>query len=290
MAEIGALFVGLVVFGIAGLVGRYGRRQQRRRALVAETPTSAVREIAEEGLVELEGRVVADETFRSPIRGDESVLSAWEIEEWNESGTTDQWETRATGVYAAPFALDDGTGEVRVEIADRVEGEDDGHVDIQLGSINFDQFLSSGVSVDDVLCAFERFPVETTVPPDADPPERIAEFVRGESGIAPQTDSITNLVDVGNKHRERRYYEATIEPGQEVYLLGEVRAKPDATRPLGPGDAVVEPPADDGPLILSDQSEEQLLSDLARYKYAYAVAAVLGAVGVALLLVGVGAV
>lgn len=293
MVNLAALLGGLISLAIAAVVGGYGRRQQRRRALVAGTPTTEVRTLDGEGLVELKGEANAGETFRSPIRGDESVLSAWEIEEWDEGGETEMWETRATGVYAEPFTLDDGTGEVRVEVGDHVVGDPSGFQisDVQLGPIDLDQRFSSGVSVANVLCSFERFPVEMSVPPDADPPERIAEFIQGESGVSPQTDSVTNLVDAGTKHDERRYYEGTIEPGQEIYLLGKAETTADATHPLGPDDVVITPPEnEDDSLIVSDRTEEALVSELGRYRLAYAATAVLGIIGVGLLLVGGGVV
>ncbi len=291
MVNVAALVIGLVVLGIAAIIGRLGRRQQRRRRLVTETPTTEIRSLDSEGLVELNGEVAATETFRSPIRNDESVLSAWEIDEWDESGTTDLWETRATGIYATPFSITDGTGEVRVDVGSHVTGEDGGHFDIELGPIDLDRKLSSGVSVENVLCSLEDFSVETTVPPDAEPPDRIAEFVRGESGLSSQTDSITNVVDIGTKHGERRYYEGTIEPGQEIYLLGEARAASDATYPLGPDDVVIAPPeTGDGSVIVSDRSEDELVSELGAYRLAYAAAAVLGGLGAVLLIVGSGVV
>lgn len=291
MVNVAALVIGIVVLGIAAIIGRLGRRQQRRRRLVTETPTTEIRSLDSEGLVELKGEVAATETFRSPVGNDESVLSAWEIDEWDESGTTDLWETRATGIYATPFSIADGTGEVRVDVGNHVTGEDEGHFDIELGPIDLDRTLSSGVSAENVLCSLEDFSVEATVPPDAEPPDRIAEFVRGESGISSQTDSITNVVDIGTKHGERRYYEGTIEPGQEIYLLGEARAASDATYPLGPDDVVIAPPeTGDGSVIVSDRSEDELVSELGTYRPAYVTAAVLGGIGAVLLTVGSGVV
>lgn len=290
MASTFALFAGVVLLGIGGVVAWYGRGQHQRYRLVTETPTTEILNLREEGPVELEGEVTAEETFRSPIGDEEAVLSAWEIEEWDERGESGMWETRASGVYSRPFAVDDGTGEVRVEVEDHVKGEDDGHFDVQAPGVDVDRKLSSGVSVDGVYCAFEDFPVEVTVPPDRDPPERIAEFVQGEAGVSEQTGSITNFLDAGNKHGERRYYEQTIQPGQEVYLLGEARAAPDATRPLKPEDVVVTQSEDDGHLIVSDQSEASLVEDLGRYRWAYAGAAVMGLTGIALLLFRMGAV
>jgi len=278
-----ALIAGLVLLVAALFLAGYGRRQHRRRSLVTGTPTTELRQLSEEGLVELKGTVASEETFESPIAGDECVASVWEIEEWDERGNSDTWETRASGVTAAPFTLDDRTASVRVDVDDRVRGEYDGRIELSLPGVDVDRLLATGVSVDGVFCALDRFPVETSVSPDRDPPERIAEFVASNADVPGQRDSITNVVDMGTKHGERRYYEQTIAPDQEIYLLGEATATPDATHPLGPDDVVVEPPSGDEPMILSDQSEDELVSEFGRYKWAYAAAAVLGLVGIGLL-------
>jgi len=281
-----ALIAGLVLLVVALFAGVYGRRQHRRQSLVTGTPTTELRQLSEEGLIELKGTVTAEETFESPIGGEECVASVWEIEEWDERGDSEMWETRASGVTAAPFALDDGTDDVRVDVGDHVRGEYDGRIEVSLPGVDVDRLLATGVSVDDVYCAFERFPVELSVPPDGDPPERIERFVAGNADVPGQRDSITNVVDLGTKHGERRYYEQTITPGQEIYLLGEASAVADATHPLGPDDVVVEPHSGEDPMIISDQSEEELASELGRYRWAYAAAGVLGLAGIALVAYG----
>lgn len=289
MANLAGLVIGGVLLVVAGVVGRIGWKQHRRRGLVTETPTTEIRNLQDGGPVELVGEVTAEGTFSSPIRGEEAVLSAWEVEEWDERGKSGMWATLASGVYSRPFSIDDGTGEVRVEVGDHVEGEDGSHFDVQGPGIDIDRKLSTGVSVGDVHAAFDRLPVDVTVSPDRDPPDRITRFVEGESGVSAQTGSITNIVDSGNMHGERRYYEQTIEPGQEIYLLGEATT-PDATYPLGPDDVVVEPPDGDAVMLVSDQSEASLVEDLGRYKLAYAGAAVIGVVGLGVFLFGVGVV
>lgn len=286
-----SLVAGIASLIVAAFAGVYGRRQHRRHAAVDGTETTAVRDIKEESMVELKGTIRAEEPFDAPISGDRSAVAAWEVEEWDEGGSSDMWETRAVGVYAAPFELDDGTGRVRVELGDHVTdaSPDTGIQEIQLGPIDIDRLVSNGVTVDTVLAALEGFGVEISVPPDSDPPERIAAFVEGETEVSPQTDSITNVVDVGTKHGERRYYEGTLAPGDEVYLLGQVTAPESATYPLKPDDAVVRPP-DDGQLIVSDKSEAELAESFSQYKYGYAVAVVAAIVGSVALAVGAGVV
>ena len=283
------LVTGIVLLIIAGFATIYGRRQHRRSALIAATETTDIRDIKEEGVVELKGTIRADEPFDSPIKGKRSTLSAWEVQEWDEGGQSEMWETRATGVYTTPFVLDDGTERVRVNIGDHVSDPSSGTGidEIQVGPIDFDRFLSNGVTVDNVLASLEGFSVGTSVPPDADPPERIKEFTQAEAGVATQTDSITNILDFGNKHGERRYYEGTVNPGDDIYLLGQVRAAQDATYPLKPADVAVTVP-DSGQLIISDKSEDALVDSFSQYKYAYVVAVLTTVTGLAAIVVGSG--
>ncbi|GAA0648198.1 E3 ubiquitin ligase family protein [Salarchaeum japonicum] len=283
--------VGAILLLVAAAAGVYGRRQHRRRALVEATETTAVRDIREEGRVELKGTVRSDSTFDAPIRGDPAVLSAWEVEEWDEGGSSDMWETRAEGVYATPFTLDDGTGNVTIDIGTHVDDTSTGTGidDIQVSAIDVDRFLSTGVTVGDVIAALDDFGVELTVPPDTEPPERITEFVRGETSVATQADSITNVIDIGNAHGERRYYEGTLSPGDDVYVLGHARASETATHPLKPEDVVVEP-IDGETFIVSDKPEDELVETFGRYTYAYAIAAALALAGIAAIAYGAGVV
>lgn len=281
------LVAGVVLFIIAAFAAIYGRRQHRKRALVEDTETTDVRDIKDEGLVELKGTVRADDPTDSPIKGEKSTFSAWEVEEWDERGESEMWQTRATGIYAAPFELDDGTGRVRVDVGDHVSDASSGTGidDIQVGAVDVDRLLSDGVAVDNIHAALDGFSVETSVSPDTDPPERIREFVQGEAAIGTQTDSITNVLDVGTQHGERRYYEGILGPSDDIYLLGQARATEDATHPLKPEDIVVRPP-DNGQFIISDKSEAELTKSFGQYKYAYAGAVAAAVAGVVAIAVG----
>jgi hypothetical protein len=285
------LIVGVVLLLIAVFAAVYGRRQHRRSALIKDTETSNVRDIKKEGTVELKGTVRGDNLFTSPIKGDESVLSAWEVEEWDETGDSGMWKTCATGIYSTPFELDDGTGRVYVDVGDYVNDASTGTGidDIQVGPIDVDRFLSNGVTVDNVLAALKRFSVEISIPPDTEPPERIAEFVQGEAGVGAQTGSITNVLDFGNKHGERRYYEGTLSPGDDIYLLGQARAAENATHPLKPEDVVVTA-SDNNQFVISDKSEDELTESFSQYKYAYAGAIAAAAASIAALAIGAGVV
>ncbi|QLC33192.1 hypothetical protein EFA46_002860 [Halarchaeum sp. CBA1220] len=283
--------VGIALLAVAAFAGVYGRRQHRRSALVRTTETTDVRDVREEGRIELRGTVRAAEPFDSPIRGDPAALAAWEVEEWDERGNSEMWETRAEGVYAAPFALDDGTGRVTVDVGDHVSDVSSGtgiH-EIQVGPIDVDRLTDVGVSADDVLAVLDDFAVGVSVPPDADPPERIADFVRGEAGLAEQSDSITNVLDFGTAHGERRYCEGVLAPGDDVYVLGHARTTEGATHPLKPEDVVVTP-AEGESFIVSDKPASELVEAFGTYRYAYAGAALAAVAGVGALAVGLGVV
>lgn len=246
-------FVGVVLLALSVPVGLYGWRQADRHETVSETPTTEIRQIREPGVVELEGRVRAEETFASPIRQVDCVLAAWAVEEWSESGKHSSWQTVATGVYAAPFDLDDGTDQVRVEVGDHSDAGGLGIVP------DVDDWLGgTGVAVGDVLCEFQRVPKVAQHPPD-DVPEHVRSFVAREPRLDEASGALLDALDFGTQHGERRYYEQVLVPDQEVYLLGYADPDPDSPRPLHPADVTVRPPADgDGELIVSDLSEDEL--------------------------------
>lgn len=279
-----ALLIGLLSLGFATVVGVRARRRHRRHSLVTGTETTDVRAIADEGPVELTGTVRADETFTSPIREETCVLSAWEIEDTD--GT--DWHTRASGVSATPFVLDDGTGEVTVDVGDHVSGESEWTTNVQLGPVDLERSFASGVTVGDVTCSFDRFEPALRVPNGEEPPEHVAAFLRGEDDLS-TGDALSEHLDWFEGHPTRRYFDETVAPGDEVYILGEATAKPDATYPLGPEDVVVGPPAD-GPFLLSTTSEAELVDHLDSYRSLYALAGAFAAAAVAGFVVGAGVV
>lgn len=257
------------LIGVAGVVtgvllSYYGHTRWSVARIVSETPTTSARELSEEGLVELKGDIVpAEETFESPITGaTETVLTGWEVEEWDERGKGARWKTLATGITSRPFYVDDGTGKVLVDPGDHVVSEN-----ALLARERYIDAAGQGVEIDGVTCEFRQFPVGKRVGAEDETPEPIERFVAGEAGISRQSGSITNLIDMGNAHGDRRYYEEPLRAGQEVYVLGEAQASEDATHPLGPDDVVVEPPEDEL-FIVSEVKESALISRAARGKYA----------------------
>lgn len=269
---------GIVLLFLSVSVGVYGWRQAGRHDVVTETPTTDVRQIREPGVVELEGAVRAGETVASPIQRRECVLAAWEVEEYTETGKHSTWKTIATGIYAEPFELDDGTDRVRVEVGTHSAGGDLGllpDVDDWLGG--------TGVAVGDVLCEFRRVPEVAEHSPD-DVPDRLGAFVAREPQVSEASGPLLDVLDVGTQHGDRRYSEQVVVPDQDVYLLGYVDPDPAAPRPLHPEDVTVRPPSDgDGELVLSTLPEDELERRLRLGRLLLPGAVLLAALGAVLL-------
>jgi hypothetical protein len=263
---------------------------------MVEQPTRNVRQVTDPGSVELTGEVVPApehaEPFEAPLSGTQNcVVAGWEVEEWSETGDHSRWTKLADGVESVPFYLDDGTDRVLVDPGSHAtQGGLLGRVE------DVGEFRDS-VEVDGVTVDFEHVPTVREVGAEEPTPDDVARFVAHERTLDHQTGSITNLIDVGNAHGDRRYSQATIRPGQEVYLLGTARPRddrsgsgsgvrggdgaggtaaddygtPDSTRRLRPDTAVVTPdPGRDEPFVLSTRSEDRLVSATSTGRYVLA--------------------
>lgn len=264
---------GFALLLLAVPLGLHGWRKAGWHDVVSGTPTTAVRQIDESGLVELKGTVHADGLLESPIGGRECVFAVWTVEQWDETGENGSWTTVATGITAMPFELDDGSDRVTVDVGSRSSSGG------SLTDVN-DMLDESSVAVDDVLCVFGRFPVVTRHGPDA-PPQRIREFTARHRTISEPTDLLLDRFDRGTPHGMRRYYEQVVAPGDDIYLLGEVDPDPGATRPLHPEDVTVRVPEEDE-FVLSDLPEERLNERLGRDRLYLPLAVLLAVVGAVL--------
>jgi hypothetical protein len=285
MASVAVVLFGVVLAGAGGFGLWWGYSRREPHELITETPTTEVRRLSEAGLVELKGEVAGPaagaDAFASPIGGDEALVAAWTVEEWDERGDHSRWRTLASGVRSVPFELDDGTGRVAVEVGD--------HADGGLFTAGVDPAASDGVSFGDVLVEFDAYDTVRKVGAEEAAPASIREFVAGERTVGPQSGSITNVIDVGNAHGDRRYYEETFGPGERLYVLGRTYPRdPDPAYPLRPGELVVTAPRDDddGMLIVANEREQELVRQT-RY---HLLGLALGGAGLVagLVLVGVG--
>lgn len=106
---IGAFVVGLILMWSG--VWRY-----RMSRLILNTPTEKARSVSI-GRTELEGEAIPHEyVFDRPFSPGQCLYAEYEIEEYQQGGMDDDgsWETIYENTVAAPFRVDDGTGQVLV--------------------------------------------------------------------------------------------------------------------------------------------------------------------------------
>jgi hypothetical protein len=220
--------MGLLTLGIGLYLVRTGQRQRRKKAKIASTETTQIRDLGP-GTVEVKGAARPTDdgsVLRSPITGADALATYVNVERYSsggggETGSSGSWKTIYENTESVPLLVDDGTGEVRVELPEN-------------GALNVEQ---------------DR----TRVGGGDEPPERIRQFVEREEAVD-EADRGEGLLSTGER---RRYSEGMIEPGEDVYVLGR------ATETAGwdGGGYVIDGPTDSGEFILSDKSEEQLITE-----------------------------
>jgi len=254
--------VALVAVG-AGLV-YWGRRRYRVYRLVTETATSSVGEISDGDTVGIAGAVVADETIASPLVEDglvldgESVLDAWLVRDRRTRRGIERWAPTARGIESVPFRVDDGTGELFVDVGNHA----DGWIPFPPLSHTFDS--PRGVTSGGVLCRFSKFVPVMTVDSGEEPPGRLAEFATWAAALDPDQ----RAVNTGTRYRDRRVWVGSVEPGAEVFVLGEARRVADGD-PDDP-EWVVKPPRGRGdiPTVVSAGGKQSLIDRARRGTHA----------------------
>jgi hypothetical protein len=237
----------VLFFGI-GLVLVYGgfKRWQQMR-LIQDTPTEKVRSAAV-GRTELSGTAAPIDgvgTIPQPFTGGEALVATYKIEEWEEDhdhdpddhGRDGHWSTIDSGTMYKPFALDDGTGRMRVE--------PEADATYEISDEHRNRFL---------------------VQPGETPPDEVVEFF--ERQYDDDDDGLLGgLLGGGPGARDadkRRYSQQVIPPGEDVYLLG-------GAEPAGGGSGsnadrlVLRRDEGSEEFIISDKDEEELVSG---YKWA----------------------
>lgn len=238
---LGALFpIGL------GLTAMYfGWRECRRYQLSRNTPTSTVRSLAV-GAAEVEGRAVpVDEPLTSPLTGTDAVLHEIEIQQVD-PGHDDQNDTILEASDHVAFAVDDGTGAVRVDPAEA-----------------------------EVLVETEK---RTRIPADEDPPAPLAAWAQdgfregtrhqaagAEASLEEAFPARTIYLDEDlatylskPADRERVVEERVIAVDEPVYVWGAAYRREDADHTRNERNLVMREHGGTGTLVISDGSEPEL--------------------------------
>lgn len=230
-----AILVSLIGIGLV----RYGLDRGRMAYRILSTSTSETSELSS-GFVEVKGQIAeaAGENLVSPFGQDECVVADWEVEEWDEHGENEYWVTEAAGVQAVPFYLKDDGGRVLVDFDGSAAGNPGDATAVETTGENLIRRSIDG----------EETTVEVGVSGDDPPPAHIRRFVESHDTVSERSGSITNALDVGNAHGDRRYTESRLAAGDQVYVLGQYD---------GATDAITVP--DDDPLLIADKSEWKLV-------------------------------
>lgn len=205
------LFAVPIVAVALGLVGIYtGWKRWRTHGQIAALTPTPVRELAESGLVEVEGRAVpAEEPVTAPVSGREAAVAAWKVEEWDERGDTATWREVARGIELPAIEVRDDTG--GVEVAPVSNRETAGKWTQTTGVS-----ASDGVRIDDVLAEFDAFPVEAELFRAGDRARRDALRARPRAGARrPDPETVPTEGRRGDPAR-----------GRTVHHLGSGRGEP----------------------------------------------------------------
>ncbi|SFR33644.1 MULTISPECIES: hypothetical protein [Halorubrum] len=208
---VGALALGLVFLarGASGTVDAVG--------VLRATTTGPAGLDGDERAVRITGRAAAidDETLPAPFGGDPALCVDYDVSEFRSQGEGQSWVTIDGGEAGVPFRVDDG---------------------------------GTGIRVDPAAAAFS-LDVDEKIKVDADeePPERVRGFVDAVDEVdATETGYEVGPVTIGDDPR-RRYLQRTLRPGDEVTVVGDAEAFPDA--PVGEVKSRI---ADGSPFVVAD--------------------------------------
>ncbi|ELZ46047.1 hypothetical protein C465_13118 [Halorubrum distributum JCM 9100] len=213
-----AIGVAALALGVAFLArGASGTVDAVR--LLRTTATSPAGLDGAERRIRVTGRVAAvdDETLPAPFGGDPCCCVEYDVSELRSQGKGQSWVTIDGGEAGVPFRVDDG---------------------------------GTGVRVDPAAAAFS-LAVDEKVKLDAG--EESPERVRGFIGAVDEVDDTETGYEVGpltiGDDPRRRYVQRTLRPGDEVTVVGDSEAFPDA--PVGEVKSRI---ADGSPFVVSDAS------------------------------------
>jgi len=220
---------GLALLAVVMGYGSYYFHSQQQAFVDTETTTT---DAIEGGQVKLRGEIEPIETVRSPVTGEEVVAVNWQLRadpENDDEGV----KTVIKGRRAADFELVDDHGRVRVEPMDAT---------LVVSDENTVTTHSEPVDTDTIQ-AFEE-----EIEGDADGRDHENVHVRTSGAL----NTSLGGADFQAEYRNQRFRHEALKPGDEVNVLGDARNVN--------GDVVVGD--GDGEFLVSDRSENDLVSDL----------------------------
>ncbi len=218
----------LLLGGIVVLLSNIGN--MKRRARIIATPTSAVAHASGNGAVEIKGRIVPSDqgVIHAPFSGRHAVVVRVTVEEQRSNGKNTYWHTLFCETDSRLFFIDDGSGQ-----AARVVPSNANVI------LDKQQIANSGTF--------------------KDAPPHLVEF------LASRGQKTTSWLGF---NKSMRYQEEVLAAGDPIYAIGPSRR--DAGPPVNEGYRVA-PSSElvlfhagkgDGELIITNKTEEELVSKL----------------------------
>lgn len=253
------LRVGIVVLGVLCIA--WAVRRHAMFSLIHGTPVVDAADVQPGDRVAVTGRVeLVDDgaVVRPAFADDDAVVAAWRTEEFRRhthhgrdgvidavddgQHVTETWDQVSTGYRSTPFYVRDDTGRVLVDPGANVGNGAAGAA--ATGT------LGNSVTDGDTVVSFSSFEAHTPTSFDVTAAEA--------AGAGGQQDGIEFPFVPGPEAGERDHEEATIAPGDDVFVLGEVeRTDPDAE--TGARSERAFDARSTGPFVLSDRGRTELL-------------------------------
>jgi hypothetical protein len=202
---------------------------QRKKQLIADTPTSMIRSLAM-GLVEIYGQVIPikERLLKSPFTDKDCVYYRYTVEEYRSSGKSSHWVTIKKEEQRDLFYLKDETGTVLIDPKGaQIEAQKDFECQSGLGK---------------------------------DPPEQVFRFLRSRN--------LSHEGFLG-LNKTMRYRETVIVPGDRLYIMGTAGENPfrkDGTADQVDS-IMIQKGTHEKQYYISDKQEKQIVTQLLLLAY-----------------------
>ena len=256
---------------IGGFVFFLGFFKWRRLRVIRDIPRSKIRSMAM-GVVEIHGKVEADQLIRSPFSKTECVYYKWLIKEYRQSssssgkGSSRKWEEIGSGENHVPFFAKDETGRVLVE---------PNKAEFMVSYKN--AFYQKGKGV---IASLKAIPKIIEALKNFDPHDPNSLHI-DDSDLVPMSER-QGLKSV--RLGDREYYEHVIEPCDNLYILGTASGDPTT-----PDNIVIRRGKNEKTFIISDKGEKVVLAGMKKtVRTCFILGGIFLAAGIVILLMNLG--
>ncbi len=203
-----------VFSGMGLLAAFFGYLKIKTVRMIKNTPLSSIRDLRP-GVVKVKGKASAEKYLKSPFARKDCVAFRWEIKTWESSSSGSRkgprWSRTSDGQRGVPFTLDDGTGQVAVK-PDNAE--------LYLRFKN--SFYRRGGFFEGMAKLMQMLKqLSSSVQSTAD----MGKIDLKELAMEPVKSDDRRILG-GLKNGDMMLYEYFIEPGEDVFVLGNARKDP----------------------------------------------------------------